>query len=66
VRSLLDRGHDVATYDLGGSEHRLRLALSEAELAALTRVQGDVSDLAQVERALDDHGAEAVIHLAAL
>ena len=45
VRSLLDRGHDVVTYDLGGSDHRLRLALTDDELAALTRVEGDVTDL---------------------
>ncbi len=29
VRSLLDRGQEVVTYDLGGSDHRLRLALSD-------------------------------------
>ena len=46
VRALLDRGHEVVTYDLGGSDHRLRLALSDDELAALTRVDGDVTDLA--------------------
>jgi UDP-glucuronate 4-epimerase len=66
VRSLLDRGHDVVTYDLGGSEHRLRLALSDEELGALTRVNGDVTDLAQLERTLDEHEVTGVIHLAAL
>ena len=45
VRSLLDREQDVVTYDLGGSDHRLRLALSDDELGALTRVDGDVTDL---------------------
>ena len=66
VRSLIDRGHDVVTYDLGGSDHRLRLALSEDEIAALTRIDGDVTDLAQLERAMDQHDVAAVIHLAAL
>ena len=33
VRALLDRGHDVVTFDLGGSDHRLRLALTADELA---------------------------------
>ena len=66
VRSLLDRGHEVVTYDVGGSDHRLRLALSEDELAALTRVTGDVTDLAHLERVLDAQAVTGVIHLAAL
>jgi UDP-glucuronate 4-epimerase len=66
VRALLDRGHDVVTYDLGGSDHRLALALSDAELAALWRVEGDVTDLAQLQSVIDDHDVTGVIHLAAL
>jgi UDP-glucuronate 4-epimerase len=67
VRALLDRGQGVVTYDLGGSDHRLRLALSDEELAgAITQTQGDVTDLAQLERTIDEHGITAVIHLAAL
>jgi len=66
VRSLLDRGQDVVTYDLGGSDHRLRLALTGDELAALARVDGDVTDLAHLERVLDEHDVTGVIHLAAL
>jgi UDP-glucuronate 4-epimerase len=66
VRSLLDRDQAVVTYDLGGSDHRLRLALSGAELAALTRVDGDVTDLGALERVMDEHDVTGVIHLAAL
>jgi nucleoside-diphosphate-sugar epimerase len=66
VRALLDRGHDVVTYDLGGSDHRLRLALSDAELETLTRLDGDVRDLAALERVLAEHEIGGVIHLAAL
>jgi UDP-glucuronate 4-epimerase len=66
VRALLDRGHGVVTYDLGGSDHRLRLALTEAELGALARVDGDVTDLSRLERVIDEHGVTGVIHLAAL
>ena len=66
VRALLDRGDDVATYDLGGSDHRLRLAVTKDELAGLTRIAGDVSDLAQLERVVEDYAATHVIHLAAL
>jgi UDP-glucuronate 4-epimerase len=66
VRSLLDRGERVVTYDLGGSDHRLRLAVSDEELATVARLRGDVTDLAQLERTLDEHDVTAVIHLAAL
>jgi UDP-glucuronate 4-epimerase len=66
VRALLDRGHDVVTYDLGGSDHRLRLALSAEQLAALWQIEGDVTDLAQLEAVIADEGIGAVIHLAAL
>ena len=34
VRALLDREQEVVTYDLGGSDHRLRLALTGDELEA--------------------------------
>src|SRR5262249_34368819 len=66
VRALVDRGHEVVTYDLGGSDHRLRLALSNDEIDALTRLDGDVRDLAALERVLEEHEIGAVIHLAAL
>jgi UDP-glucuronate 4-epimerase len=65
-RSLLDRGQDVVTYDLGGSDHRLRLALGDDELAALVRLDGDVTDLDRLQRALEEHDVTNVIHLAAL
>jgi UDP-glucuronate 4-epimerase len=66
VRALLDRGHEVVIYDLGGADHRLRFALADDELARITRVTGDVTDLAELERTIDDRGIDAVIHLAAL
>jgi UDP-glucuronate 4-epimerase len=66
VRALLDRGEAVVTYDLGGSDHRLRLSLAREELDTLPRIDGDVTDLAQLERAIDEHGVTRVIHLAAL
>jgi UDP-glucuronate 4-epimerase len=66
VRALLDRGEDVVTFDLGGSDHRLRLAVTEGELGGLTRIQGDVADLDQLQRTMDEHDVTSVIHLAAL
>jgi UDP-glucuronate 4-epimerase len=66
VRLLLDEGCGVTTYDLGGSDHRLRLLLHEDELAALDRVAGDVTDLAQLRGTIEDRGVTHLIHLAAL
>jgi UDP-glucuronate 4-epimerase len=67
VRSLLDRGDAVVTYDLGGSRHRLAIALGgEDEPEALSHVQGDVTDLGALERVLDEHAITSVLHLAAL
>jgi UDP-glucuronate 4-epimerase len=66
MRSLLDRGHAVVAMDVSGDGHRLPVALDEGRLAALVRVDGDITDLAAVERVMDDHGITGVIHLAAL
>jgi len=66
VRLLLDQGCGVTTYDLGGSDHRLRLLLDDDELGALDRVAGDVTDLDQLRGTIEDRGVTHVIHLAAL
>jgi nucleoside-diphosphate-sugar epimerase len=66
VRLLLDEGCGVTTYDLGGSDHRLRLLLDDDELGALDRVAGDVTDLHQLRGTIEDRGVTHVIHLAAL
>src|SRR5829696_5359657 len=66
VRALLDREQAVVTYDLGGSDHRLALALTGDELAALDRIDGDVTDLDHLQRVMAEHDVTNVIHLAAL
>jgi UDP-glucuronate 4-epimerase len=66
TRVLLDEGAEVVAFDLGTSDHRLRLVLPDGQLERLVRVQGDITELGQLERALDEHGITNVIHLAAL
>ncbi len=56
----------VVVYDLGPSTSRLELVLSPEELDRLTLIRGDVTDLAQLEQALVDHGITHVVHLAAM
>ena len=66
IRSLLERGHEVITFDIGEQAPRLGLALTREQAESITRVRGDIVDLNAVERVLDEHGVNHVIHLAAL
>ncbi len=52
--------------DASDDLHRLRLLLDDDTLAGLARVQGDITDLAALERTIDEHAITHVIHLAAL
>lgn len=66
LRALIDAGHEPVSFDLGASEHRLHLALTPDELAAVPRIEGDVTDLARLERVAGQYRVERVIHLAAM
>jgi UDP-glucuronate 4-epimerase len=66
TRSLLEHGHDVVAFDVGGDGHRLPIALDPAQIESVVRVQGDITDLQAVERVIDEHAITNVIHLAAL
>jgi UDP-glucuronate 4-epimerase len=66
VKTLVDRGEPVVAYDLGSDAYRLRLLMGEDELAAVSFVQGDITDLEALERVLDEHAITRVVHLAAL
>ncbi len=66
VKALLDDGEEPVGYDLGGDDARLRLVLSEEELARVTLVPGDVTDGEALGHALDEHEITRVVHLAAL
>lgn len=66
ARLLAQEGVPVVGFDLGGSRHRLELVLTPAQRERVTLVQGDIADLAALERALDEHEITNVVHLAAL
>ncbi len=66
VRNLVREGLAPVVFDLGGDPHRLRLILAPDDLARVTFVQGDIADLAALERALDQHAITKIVHLAAL
>lgn len=66
VRNLIQQPTSVTVFDLATDPRRLKLILSAEELARVNFVAGDITDLAALERALDDNGVTHLIHLAAL
>jgi UDP-glucuronate 4-epimerase len=66
VRALVREGTPVVGFDLGRDPRRLALIMTPDELAGVRLVQGDITDLAALERVLDEHDITNVIHLAAL
>lgn len=66
VRNLVREGVPATIFDLGGSQHRLKLIMSDDEIGQIQFVNGDVTDLNAVETALAKHDITHVIHLAAL
>jgi nucleoside-diphosphate-sugar epimerase len=66
VRELVRDGVAVTALDLGVEPARWPLAMSDDEIARVRRRQGDITDLDQMERVLDDDAITHVVHLAAL
>ncbi len=66
VVTLVRDGAGVVAFDLGTDDRRLRLIASPDEIGSVTLVQGDITDLAIVERTLAEHEITHVVHLAAL
>ena len=66
VRQLAREGVPVVAFDLGRDPRRVAQITGRAELDQIEFVAGDITDLASVERALDEHDITNVIHLAAL
>lgn len=66
VRALVLEGAQVTALDVGLDARRLRLIMSDDELAKVRFEVGDITDLATLERVLDAHEVTNLIHLAAL
>ncbi|MCE9563875.1 MAG: NAD(P)-dependent oxidoreductase [Planctomycetes bacterium] len=66
ARNLLARGDQIWVFDLREDARRLRLVLPESEVKKVTFVQGDVTDLAALKKAISDFGITHIIHLAGL
>ncbi len=66
VRNLVQAGVPTLVFDLGTDRRRLRLILTDDELSRVTFIQGDVTELAQVERVMRENAISHVIHLAGM
>lgn len=67
IASLLhQQGSKVWVYDLKEDLHRLRLLLDDDSLSHIGFIQGDVTDLSGLTRALEEHQITHVVHLAGL
>src|SRR5215203_4792513 len=66
VRSLRGKGARVWIYDLKEDPRRLRLLLSDEQVRQVGFLQGDVTDLDGLKKAVGDHGITHLIHLAGL
>ncbi len=66
LRNLVHEDVQVVATDLATDPVRPRLLLSEDELARVTFVRLDVTDLKQVRATVEEHGVTHIIHLAGL
>jgi len=66
VRDLLERGVPPFVFDIDTRFDRLEALLAREQLAAVTFLQGDVTKLPDLDRAVSDHGITRVLHLAGL
>jgi UDP-glucuronate 4-epimerase len=66
IKNLIQENIPVAVFDHSKSLGRLSIILSEEEFNKLQVVVGDISKFEDVDRAINDFGANHIIHLAAM
>ena len=66
VRNLVHQGVAVTAYDMAHDPHRLSLIMTPEQLAQVTFVRGDITDLDAVLALMETAGITDIIHLAAL
>ncbi|MBK8902475.1 MAG: NAD(P)-dependent oxidoreductase [Anaerolineaceae bacterium] len=66
IRNLVQAGLPVTVFDLSTDGHRLKLIMSDEELARVQFIRGDITETAVVCQAIADSEATHIIHLAAL
>lgn len=66
IRLLIDEGVPVVGFDLSEDDRRLRMLLSEEELARVGLVRGDIVDTAAMREVVAEERITHIVHLAAL
>ncbi|HXE80782.1 MAG TPA: NAD(P)-dependent oxidoreductase [Vicinamibacterales bacterium] len=66
LKALVERGDQPAAFDIGHDRRRLEAIMSPAQLDRILFLHGDITAPNDVRQALDDSGADRVIHLAGL
>lgn len=66
VRNLIREGAGVTVYDLGSSRHRLELLVEPEEIDRIRFVREDITDAGALLRAVEESGANRLVHLVAL
>jgi nucleoside-diphosphate-sugar epimerase len=66
VKNLAERGLRPWVFDVDNQSHRLRALLTQEQVESIGFIQGDVTRLEDLDRAVAEHGITHLIHLAAL
>ncbi|MEZ4563046.1 MAG: NAD(P)-dependent oxidoreductase [Thermomicrobiales bacterium] len=66
VKRLVDEGVPVTTFDLPGDPYRMRIIMSDDEIAKVNFQTGDVTDEQRVAEVMQENEITHVLHLAAL
>lgn len=66
VKRLVDEGVPVTTFDLPGDPYRMRIIMSDDEIARVNFQNGDVTDEKRVADVIRENEITHVLHLAAL
>jgi len=66
VKNLVECGHRPCVFDLDTDSRRLRALLSEEQLCRPHFIEGDITRLSDLDRAVTGNGVTHLIHLAAL
>ena len=66
VKALLDRGLDVATFDIDGRTARLDLIAAPEQIERVSIETGNIEDTARVKALVKDGGITHIVHLAAV
>src|SRR5437868_12336729 len=66
VKALVERGDTPVVFDVSSDARRLHQIMTEAEIAAVRFIVGDITNPSAVAESLAASGARRIIHLAGL